>query len=67
MSGNTPRKETRKIIKALKRQGFEVVAHNKHIKVRHEDGRWTTIPLTTGDWRSHKNMLADLKRMGVDI
>jgi len=41
----------KEVVKALESQGFVAVAHNAtaHKKMRHTDGRWTIVPMHTGD------------------
>lgn len=59
------KKELKRIIRELLRQGFEVERTSKgHYRV-YLDGVWvTTLPGTPSDWRSFKNSLAAAKRAG---
>ncbi|MFI5814864.1 hypothetical protein ACIA7S_28395 [Streptomyces sp. NPDC051643] len=55
--------DQRKLEKALKAQGFEVVpTQNGHKTVRKNGIRVTTLPGTASDHRSMKNCLAALRR-----
>lgn len=58
-------KDLKKIIKALKEQGFDVEVTKKgHIAV-YRDGRFVAMFAgTPSDWRSMKNGLAAVKRAG---
>jgi predicted RNA binding protein YcfA (HicA-like mRNA interferase family) len=57
-------KEMRKVIKALKAQGFDVLpTKSGHYTVRTKDGkRVTTLAGSASDHRSMKNALADVRR-----
>jgi predicted RNA binding protein YcfA (HicA-like mRNA interferase family) len=45
-----PRLEGREVIAALRRAGFEVVRiHGSHHRLRHPDGRATTVPVHAGE------------------
>lgn len=58
-------KETRELIKKLKRQGFEVEpTKGGHYTVRKDGRRVATLAGTPSDGRSMKNVLAALKRAG---
>lgn len=58
-------KETKKLVKSLLQQGFDVEPTKKgHLRV-YLDGVWvTTLSGTSSDWRSYRNALAVLKRAG---
>jgi predicted RNA binding protein YcfA (HicA-like mRNA interferase family) len=57
--------DQRKLEKALKAQGFEVVpTKNGHKTVRKNGVRVTTLPGSASDHRTMKNCLADLRRAG---
>ncbi|NUR01387.1 MAG: type II toxin-antitoxin system HicA family toxin [Streptomyces sp.] len=57
--------DQRKLEKALKEQGFEVVPTKNGHKTVYKDGRRiTTMAGTPSDTRSAKNTLADLRRAG---
>lgn len=57
-------KDTRKFIKELRKQGFEVDESGKHPKV-YSEGQWiATLSGTASDWRSRRNAEAVLKRHG---
>ncbi|UUW88387.1 hypothetical protein [Pimelobacter simplex] len=58
-------KDMKKIVKALREQGFDVKATKKgHIAV-YRDGRFVAMFAgTASDWRSMKNGLAAVKRAG---
>jgi len=60
------RKEVARIIRELRRQGFEVVmAQSGHWKVRDPDGRLiTTLPASPGEYRGFRNAIAILRRAG---
>lgn len=34
---------TRELIKKLRQLGFEEIATKKHVKMKHPDGRWTSV------------------------
>ena len=57
-------KETRKLIKKLRQQGFEVDDKRRHPMVYLDGRRVYTLTGTSGDWRSLHNAEADLKRHG---
>lgn len=58
-------KDLRKIIKALKKQGFEVeITKRGHVRVFKDGHKVATFSGTPGDWRSLKNSLSDVKRLG---
>lgn len=58
-------KELRKIIKALREQGFEVEMNKKsHYEVRKAGRKVAVFASTPGDWRSYKNSLAAARRAG---
>ncbi|MBF6422380.1 hypothetical protein IU436_27465 [Nocardia farcinica] len=58
-------KDTKKLIKALEAQGFEVRSTTKgHIRVSKNGQAVTTFSGTPSDGRSFKNALAQLKRAG---
>lgn len=60
-----PSKEVKKLVKALKIQGFEIKTGKKnHIKVYRSGRLITTLPATPSDWRSLKNAIALLKQAG---
>lgn len=57
--------DPRKLKKALKAQGFEVVpTKNSHETVRKNGVRVTTLPSSPSDHRTMKNCLAELRRAG---
>lgn len=62
-------KDVRKLLKELKRSGFEIEDVHRssgvsHHKVRHPDhpGKMVTMSATPSDHRAIKNMRADLRR-----
>jgi predicted RNA binding protein YcfA (HicA-like mRNA interferase family) len=58
-------KDTRKLIKKLEAQGFEVrTTKNGHHQVYKDGRRVTTLAGTSSDWRGRKNAMAQLKRHG---
>lgn len=58
-------KDLRKIVKELKRQGFEVRPTKRgHLAVYHDGELVTTFAGTPSDHRSTLNALAPLKRAG---
>jgi hypothetical protein len=58
-------KDLRKIVKALRAQGFEVeVTAKQHVIVSRDGALIATFSGTASDWRSLRNSLAPLKRAG---
>lgn len=58
-------KDLRKIVEALRSQGFEVEETAKqHLVVSKDGRRVATLSGTASDWRSIRNGLARLKRAG---
>ena len=58
-------KDLRKIVKALKAQGFEVDTTSKgHVIVTRDGDLIATFSGAASDWRSLRNGLAPLKRAG---
>lgn len=58
-------KDLRKIVKALKDQGFDVEVTGKgHLMVTRDGALIATFSGTASDWRSIRNGLAPLKRAG---
>ena len=58
-------KDLRKIVKALKNQGFTVdITARGHIVVTRDGALISTFSGTASDWRSVRNGLAPLKRAG---
>ena len=58
-------KDLRKIVKALRAQGFEVEITTKQHVIVSRDGRVIVVfSGTPSDWRSIRNSLARLKRAG---
>lgn len=58
-------KDLRKIVRALKAQGFEVAVTGKgHLVVTREGALVATFSGTASDWRSIRNSLAPLRRAG---
>lgn len=58
-------KDLRKIVKALKAQGFDVETTTKgHVVVYRDGVLIATFSGTASDWRSIRNSLAPLKRAG---
>lgn len=58
-------KDMRKVVKALKAQGFEVETTSKgHLIVTRDGVLVATFSGTASDWRSFRNGLAPLKRAG---
>lgn len=58
-------KETKKLIKELRKQGFRVDEMGKHPKVYSPNGEWiTTLSGSSSDWRGLKNATAELKKHG---
>jgi len=57
--------DLRKIVKALREQGFEVTRTQRgHYEVRRDGRKVATFSGTPSDRRSWKNSLADAKRAG---
>lgn len=65
----TPDKDLRKLLKKLRKQGFETekVRRNGHIRVISPEGEAIYHGSTASDHRSHKNFIAQLRRIGADI
>ena len=61
------RKEVERIIEALERQGWKVRAGGKHWMVYPADKSQSPVafPRTPSDYRSVKNMIAELRRKGA--
>lgn len=62
-------KNRRKLVKLLEAQNFtpEPTA-NGHVKWYTPDGVWcATEAPDSGNWRSHRNFIAELRRHGADI
>lgn len=58
-------KDLRKIVQALKAQGFEVTQTSKgHLMVTRDGVLIATFSGTASDWRAIRNGLAPLKRAG---
>jgi len=58
-------KDLRKIVKALRAQGFTVeITAKQHVIVSREDRVIAVFAGTASDWRSLRNSLAPLKRAG---
>lgn len=58
-------KDTKKLIKAAKAQGFTVTYSNKGHVIFAKDGRRVAVGAgTTGDHRSRQNLIAQLRRAG---
>ena len=58
-------KDLRKIVKALRDQGFDVeITSKQHVIVSCEGRLIATFSGTASDWRSIRNGLAPLKRAG---
>jgi len=62
-------KESRDLVKRIRRAGFGVHPGGKsHLVVTDSDGaRIVTFSSTPSDWRAVKNIIADLRRNGVEI
>lgn len=58
-------KEIKKLIRALEKQGFEIIS-SRHIKVRRGEVR-VSFSRTASDKRALRNIKADLKRAGADM
>lgn len=59
-------KEIKKLIKDLRKQGFEVSETGPHHKVYKDGRRIAVLPKTPSDGRARKNILAELRRHGFD-
>lgn len=58
-------KDLKKIVKALREQGFEVETTRKGHLMVHRDGRLVvTFSGTASDWRSMKNGISHARRAG---
>lgn len=58
-------KDTRKILQAAERQGFEIRTSGKGYPLIYRDGEFVTkAAQTTSDQRSQKNLIAALRRAG---
>jgi ribosomal protein L32 len=68
-SSSKTSKEMRPIHKALEAAGFTITYHQGHYTVRNERGaRVYTLPGSPSDWRTIKNIKAQLRRdFGVTV
>ncbi|SEM83322.1 type II toxin-antitoxin system HicA family toxin [Streptacidiphilus jiangxiensis] len=58
-------KDVRDLVKALRKQGFEVTpSRNNHLIVRRDGRRIATLASTPSDHRGQLNILAVLRRAG---
>lgn len=58
-------KDLKKIVKALREQGFDVkVTRKGHLTVTRDGRLVTTFSGTASDWRSMKNALSHARRAG---
>lgn len=57
-------KDVRHLLKALRKQGFEVVETTRHYEIRLNGARITTVARTPSDHRSLRNAIAPCKRAG---
>lgn len=62
-------KDIKKIVKALKAQGWRIEQGSKHLIAYPPDKtkRPITIPGSPGDVRSQRNLVAQLRRAGADL
>lgn len=61
------RKKMSGLIKAVKRQGWEVTFRNGHYRVKAPDGQLIFLPSTPSDIRSIDNAKAMLRRHGGQV
>lgn len=60
-------KDLKKIIKALREQGFEIeVTKNQHVMVFRDGRLVVTFSGTASDWRSVRNSIAIARRAGFE-
>lgn len=58
-------KDTKKIVRAAEKQGFEVVLSTKGHVMFHKDGRRVAVAAgTSSDHRGRSNLIAQLRRAG---
>lgn len=62
MSRNTNAK-AKELLELAARYGFALHRHRRHLIVRDAEGRQTSIPGTTGSWRTYRNTEAILRRL----
>lgn len=57
-------KDTKQLLKSLKKQGFTVAEDRKHYVVTHPEvpGVQVSIPKTPSEWRSFANTISQLRR-----
>lgn len=59
-------KDTKKIIKAARRQGFTVTVNRRGHPMFSIDGRTVAVSSgTASDWRGQQNLIARLRRSGL--
>lgn len=62
------KKQIRELIRVARRQGWEVTTTNgSHLRWRGPDGGLVFTPSTPSDWRSIKNMTAQLRKEGLKV
>jgi predicted RNA binding protein YcfA (HicA-like mRNA interferase family) len=63
-----PRPRARELIRALERKGFVVVRiRGSHHRLRHPDGRTTTVPVHAGDVIGNNLLQAILKQSKLTV
>lgn len=65
----TVNREVKELLRALLEQGWkhEGTSGSGHVKVRSPEGQAAFLPSSPSDWRSLKNKVAVLRRMGADV
>lgn len=68
MKQTLSRKDMRKLIRKAKRRGWAVTLTGKsHLKWQPPEGAFVITPSTPSDGRAAMNMLAELRRHGLDL
>lgn len=64
----TPDKDLRKLLKHLRKQGFQVERSGRgHIRIRSPHGSSYVTSCTASDYRARKNLVAAMRRMGARL
>lgn len=58
---------TRRMHKLLIKSGFELVRQNNHRVYRNEQGIQIYTSNSASDYRAYKNMISDLRKLGIKI
>lgn len=66
--GNVPSLTAKQLLRILRRHGFvEVGQRGSHVKLRHADGRYTTVPVHPGRTIPTGLLRAILKQTGLTV